>query len=127
MKSKILNLLLVITSLFGFLEWGNDNSSFLFQAEAEVFRKLFTNPTSIIHPFIMLPLFGQVLILVTLFQSNPSKTLTYIGIACLGLLLGLMFFIGIWDLHWKILFSTLPFFLTVFLVVRNFRKGEGFK
>ena len=127
MKSKILNLLLVITSLFGYLEWGKDNHTFLFQAEGEVFSQFFTNPGSVIHPFVLLPILGQVILVSTLFQTKPSKILTYTGIACLGLLLGLMFFIGIWDLHWKILFSTLPFFLTVFFVIRNFRKGEGLK
>jgi hypothetical protein len=114
--------MLIFTSLFGYLEWGKDSHSFLFQVEFEVFSQFFTNPASVPHPFILVPLFGQVLILVTLFQSNPSKILTYIGMACLGLLLGLMFFIGLWGFNFKILISTLPFTVTVILVIRNFSK-----
>ena len=53
MKSKILNLLLIVTSLFGYLEWGGNNSILLFQAEADIISKLFTDPTSVIHPFIL--------------------------------------------------------------------------
>ncbi len=32
MKSKILNFFLIITSLLGYLEWGGNSHSFLFQA-----------------------------------------------------------------------------------------------
>lgn len=33
MKGKIFNIILIITSLFGYLEWSGDSHSFLFQAE----------------------------------------------------------------------------------------------
>jgi hypothetical protein len=36
MKQKLLNLGLIITSLFGHLEWGKDHKMFLFQMEAEI-------------------------------------------------------------------------------------------
>ena len=39
MKSKIYNLLLILTSLVGYLEWGRKNHQFLFEAEAEIFTK----------------------------------------------------------------------------------------
>lgn len=119
MRAKLLNLLLIITSLFGFLEWGKGYYAFLFQAEYEVLRKLFTDTMSAVHPFTLLPLFGQILLLVTLFQKKTGKILTYIGIACLGLLLGLMFFIGILGMKFKIIISTLPFLVTAVTVIRK--------
>ncbi len=122
MKSKVLNLLLIITSLFGYLEWGKDNSSFLFQAEYEILNNLFNNPKSIIHPFILLPLFGQLLLMITVFQKIPSKILTITGIVCLGLLLGFMFFIGVLGLNLKILISTLPFLSTAIIVISSLKK-----
>ena len=82
MKSKILNLTLILTSLIGYLEWGQDMSMFLFQGELDVISKLFTDPLSVLHPFTLLPLLGQILLLITLFQKNPSKVLTYVGIYC---------------------------------------------
>lgn len=121
-KAKLLNLLLIITSLFGYLEWGQHNTSFLFQIEYEVLRNLFNDPKSVVHPFTILPLFGQVLLLITLFLKEPNKILTYVGIGCLGLLLGLMFFIGILGINYKILISTLPFILTSIIAVRNYRQ-----
>lgn len=122
MKTKILILLIIVTSLFGYLEWGKNNSSFLYAGEFEVFKKLFTDPGSIVNPFIIAPLIGQILLLVTLFQRLPNKYLTYSGIACLSLLLGLMTFIGIIDLNFKILISSLPFIITSFLSIRELRR-----
>lgn len=122
MKSKILNLLLVLTSLLGYLEWGKENKQFLFQAEAEIVAKLFNDPTSVIHPFTILPLAGQILLLITLFQKNPNKILTFIGIGGTGLLLGLMFIIGLISLNFKILCSTIPFLVIGYITIRHHLK-----
>ncbi len=121
-KRKILNSLAVLTSLFGYLEWGSGNSSFLFQAEWEVLRKLFSEPLAVIHPFTLLPLLGQILLLVTLFQKSPGKWLTYIGLACLGLLLLLITFIGAISLNYKIFLSTVPFIVAAIFAIREARK-----
>lgn len=123
MKGKILNFLAILTSLFGFLQWGKGNSMFLFQAEAEVISKLFISPVDVIHPLTILPLIGQVLLLVTIFQKEPSKIITLIGVCALGVLLGLMFVIGLIDLDIKALVSTIPFFITVFFVLRYHKKN----
>lgn len=120
-KVKLFNLLLILTSLLGYLEWGQGNSSFLFEAEAEVLVKLFSDPVSVFHPFTLLPMLGQLLLLITLFQKQPSKVLTYIGIGCLSLLLCFLFVIGLIGFHAKIFFSTLPFLIFAFITIRNFR------
>ena len=125
MKSKILNFLLIITSLLGFLEWGGNNHSFLFQAETELISKLFTAPTSAIHPFTMLPLLGQLALIVTLFQRRPNKTLTYISIGCLGILLGFMFVIGLMSINFKIILSTIPFLVVSILTIRHNKKNDN--
>lgn len=124
-RRKILALLLVVTSLFGYLEWGGGNHGFLFQAEYTVLAKLFTDPLEAVHPLTLIPLFGQMALLVTLIQKTPSKALIYLGIACLGLLLGLMFLIGIAGTNYKILGSTLPFMATAVAVVWNLRRSRG--
>ena len=121
-KSKLLNLLLILTSLIGFLEWGKGYKLFLFQVEAEIISKLFINPVSVIHPFTILPLTGQLVLLVTLFQKKPNKVLTFIGIGGLGVLLGLMFVIGLIALKFKILFSTIPFLVIAFLTIRYYSR-----
>ena len=122
MKGKILNTLLLISSLFGFLEWGQNHKMFLFQIEAEVFSKFLKDPYSLIHPFVILPLLGQVLLLITLFQRNPGKKLTYVGIGGIGILMALIFLVGCLNFNLKILFSTIPFLVIGYITIRYHRK-----
>ncbi|MBK8874308.1 MAG: hypothetical protein KBH11_07760 [Bacteroidia bacterium] len=84
MKPRILNLLLLLTSLIGYLEWGGNNHSFLFEIELEIIIKLFSRPFDVIHPLIVIPLIGQILLLATIIQRSPSNVLTYSGLAGLG-------------------------------------------
>ena len=107
--------------MFGYLEWGRDNAMFLFQGEAEILRRLFTDPMSVAHPFVLLPLFGQIILLISLLPSVPHRLLTYLGIAGLGLLLGLICFIGVITLNWKVFLSTLPFIFTAVFTIRSYR------
>jgi len=123
-KTKILNTFLILTSLAGYLEWGKDNEIFLFQAEGEILIKLINDPGSVIHPFTLLPMFGQILLLITLFQKNPGKKMTYIGLTCIGLLLVFMFVIGLISLNVKILLSTIPFMITAFITIRHHRRSQ---
>lgn len=123
-RRKTLNLLLVLTSLLGYLEWGTGNKMFLFQGELLIITKLFTNPESVIHPFILLPLFGQVLLIITLFQKQPGKFLTIIGLISTALLLTLLFIIGIMSLNYKILLSSIPFMATAVITTIQFRSKK---
>jgi len=124
MKTKVLNILLILTSLIDFLEWGKDQKQFLFQLEGEIINKFFSDPISVLHPFTLLPFFGQIMLLITLFQSVPSRIMTYIGITCLGLLLGFMFVIGLISLDFKILISTIPFLVTSFMTIKQLRSNR---
>jgi len=124
MKSKILNFLLILFSLFGYLEWSGNQHIFLFEAEIEIFSKLFINPKSVIHPFIILPIIAQFLLLITLFQNKPSKKITYISIFGLGLLVYFLLFVGLISLNYKIIISTIPFVLLSILTILHHRKQK---
>ncbi|GAB2813649.1 hypothetical protein [Ferruginibacter profundus] len=128
MKSKILNLLLILTSLLGFLQWGKGNKLFLLQAEAEIITKLFTHPLTVLHPLTILPLLAQILLLVTIFQKKVSTTLTYFGIGGLSMLLLLMFVIGVMSVNLEIIWSTLPFLAVAVYTIgyhRQIKKQHG--
>lgn len=125
MKNKVLNTLVILSSLFGYLEWGEQNSTFLFQAEYEVLKSLFTDISAVAHPLTLLPLLGQLLLLITLFQKKPSKALTYIGITCLSILLALMLVVGVMIFSVKIIVSVLPFFILVFLIIRTYKQQKS--
>ncbi|MFN4027875.1 MAG: hypothetical protein ACK4IZ_10550 [Flavobacterium sp.] len=124
MKSKLLNLLLIITSLLGYLEWGKDNATFLFEAELDIVKKLISNPQSALHPFTIIPLVAQLLLIITLFQKKPGAIITYIGLSGLTLLLGFMFLIGLMSWNVKILLSTVPFLVVAILTVIDRKKSQ---
>lgn len=119
---KVLLILLLISSLLGRMEWGGGQSMFLFQAEYDVFTKIFTSPREVLHPFILLPMAGQLLILFPVFQSIPSKVLVYTGIAGMTLLMGMLLFIALLELNWYMLVCVMPFFIVSIMVIRKFRK-----
>lgn len=121
-KGKLLNACLIVSSLVGYLEWGKGSKQFLFQAETEILLKVFTTPASAIHPFTLLPLLGQILLLVTLFQNKPGKVLTFMGMAGIGILLVFMFGVGLMTINIKIAASTLPFLVTGFFTIRYHKK-----
>lgn len=122
MRSKTLNMLLLITSLVGFLEWGGGNHSFLFQVEAELVSKIRFDPNTALHPLILLPFIGQIALLITLFQRTPNKMMTFFSIGCLGILLGSMFVIGLMSLNFKMAVSTIPFIWVAVLILKRPKK-----
>lgn len=114
-KRKILNALLIATSLIGYLEWGDDQSTYIFQAEWDILMKLGSQPREVLHPLIVLPLVGQILLAITLFQKHPSSLFTYLGRAGLGVLLIFIGVIGVAAKHWEVALSTLPFLLVLII------------
>jgi len=124
MKGKLLNLALVLTSLIGYLEWGSANRMFLFQGESLIISKLFIDPESVIHPFVLLPLFGQMLLITTLFQRRPAKWLTIIGMTSIAILLVLLFVIGVMSLNYRILLSSIPFLAAVVITTIQLRQNR---
>jgi hypothetical protein len=123
MRLKVLNLSVVLASLVGYLEWGGGHSVFLFQAEADLFAKALGDPAAVMHPFTVLPVLGQLLLVFTLFQKTPGKAVTYAGIGGVGLLLVLMFVIGVIDTNVRVLLSTVPFLVMAALTIRAHRSG----
>jgi hypothetical protein len=117
MKNRLLIVLLLITSLFVYLEWGGDNSSFLFKLEFDVLGKLISNPVSVLHPFVILPLLGQMLLLIALFFNSPGKWLLFAGIVFLSLLPAVILLVGLLSVNIKILLSLLPYLVVLILVV----------
>lgn len=124
MKAKLLNVALLLTSLFGYLEWGKGNEMFLFQIEWELITKLFTDPMSVLHPFTILPMLGQFLLAWTLIQDKVSKRLTFLGMSCIGILLLFMFVIGAVSLNVKILASTVPFLVLAGLTIKHYWRSN---
>jgi hypothetical protein len=119
---KFLNLLVLLSFQIGYLSWGTGKSLFVFQAEALLINKAMTNPFAVLHPFIVIPFLGQLLLIITLFQKKPSKAMTIIGVTCSGLLMLMLLFIGVAVPNFNILISALPFVTFGVLLLRIHKK-----
>ncbi len=126
MKGKRYNLGLILTSLLGYLEWGEDQSMFLFQGAYDVLVKLFTDPASVVHPITLLPLLGQIVLIISLFQKRPSLVLTIIGFVGLGALLLVILVVGLLNWNIKMILSTLLFWVAGGMMVRHHLKNRGY-
>ena len=108
-KLRLLTGLTLLSSFFGYLQWGQGRSAFLFQAEWTVLSMLFTHPMEAAHPFTLLPLAGQALLAAALFRKTPNRWLLYAGIGGIGLLLLVMLLVGVLARNPRIVLSTIPF------------------
>lgn len=120
MKLKIFLLAALVSSLFGYLEWGFNNASFLLEAEWALITKFWSAPKETLHPFTVIPFLGQLFLLIAFLQKEPIKALVFSGLSGLTLLLGFMLFIGLFGMNWKITLSVLPFLSFAYLIARHF-------
>jgi hypothetical protein len=124
MTNKMKVLFLIINSLFVYLSWGKESAAFLFQMEYEIISKLFTNPLSALHPFTIIPLLGQILLLISLFQKTPNVVLLKIGIGCLLFLIGFVMIVGLLSRRISIIVSTLPFITVALVTLKTLRTAK---
>lgn len=117
-KWNIIVLLLFLTSFIGYLEWG-ERKEFIFQMEFDILQKLVVNPTSIIHPLVVLPLIGQIILLLALFKTNTHKYLVLTGIFGIFLLFAMIFIVGVLSMKFKIMFSVVPFFILALIWLKT--------
>jgi hypothetical protein len=122
---KLLHLGLLISFQFGYLTWGTSHELFIYEGEYDILQKIGTSPANLIHPLILIPLLGQILLLFTLFQTNPSRRLGLLGMSCLSLLILLLFFIGISLPNYKMIGYSLPFLFMAFLTVKSHWKQKS--
>ena len=125
MKGKLYNLALLVTSLVGYHTWGKDQSAFIFEMERDLIKAFLNDPLSNLHPFTVLPLLGQALLLITLFRKEPGRRLSLIGIACLSLLLFLIFLIGLAAMRLWTILSLLPFVVLAVMAFRYYYAGAA--
>jgi hypothetical protein len=121
---KIKHVLLLLSSLFVYLEWGGEQSAFLFMTEAVVLKNLLTAPSENLHPMIVLPFIGQVLLLVNILKKEMSDGMAQWGLGLLSVLILFVTFIGIWTANIKIILSVIPFLVTATLLLREIHTSK---
>lgn len=117
-RKKVLNFLLILTSLIGYLEWPN-NHGFLFQLQYELLFGTARDIKNFLHPAILFPVTGELILIFTLFQKIPGRILTLTGTACLAVIMIILLIVGVASANIKIAGSTVPFFITGYIVLKN--------
>ena len=123
-RQKLINAGLLVSLLFCYLEWGTDQAYFLFQMEYEFFSTINEKLDSVSHPLILLPFIGQLLLLFTLFQKQPSRWLSLAGLICTALLVIMIALAGIFSMNIKMILLVLPYFIFCTFFFFNFRKPK---
>lgn len=126
MRLRFITSLLFIFSFLGYLEWGQDQSNFIYQAEWDIMIKAFNRPLSVLHPFILLPFTGQVLLFISVVMSRPHRKWLIAGIVLISILYVIILLIGLMELNFKMILSVFPFFgLSAYLVYLMGRHNPG--
>lgn len=101
-----------LSFFFCYLEWGTDQSAFVFEIAYQILFKQGDKASSFMHPLILGPFVGQLLILVALAQKQPRKGLVWAGIGLMGVLVFFVALAGVLGGNVKVVLSTLPFILS---------------
>lgn len=111
MSRRIINLVLIISFQFCYLQWPPNNSMFIFQVEHEIISKSENLISNITHPLIITGIFAQMMLILGILFSNFNKKWNSLGVILLGTIVLLILLVGILSLKFKIISSTIPYSL----------------
>ncbi len=123
-RRRWINGFLVLSSLVGYLRWGGGQNAFFLEIEAGILSELTNKPLDLLHPAIGMPFSGQILLLITLFQSVPNRVVSWLGFGLLSPLILFVLIISIAAGELEMMLSVLPylFFATLYITAWVFKK-----
>lgn len=119
---NILVIGLLISSLFCYLEWA-DQSTFLWEVEWMLLTNKASNG-SFTHPFILIPILGQLLLVIALFKKQSPFRFVFIGMAFISLLVLMILLVGLLSLNVKIIVSALPYLIFSVACIIYYKKSK---
>lgn len=122
---KVLNICLLLTSLVGYMEWGGGNHAFIFKLEFDLIFGSTHHSGSFLHPFVLIPLIGQLMLIWSVVQKIPGKVITFTGLICISLIMLMLLLIGIMTINIRMILSVMPFVITGVLVIWSMRKRSA--
>jgi len=108
-----------------YLEWPPDNSAFVAEMAYQILFQSDDQTDNLLHPMILLPLLGLLLVLYSALRKEPNKRVIFTAMALMGVLVLLLLAIGLMGGNAKIALSTLPFLGASVWCFRVFRKREA--
>lgn len=122
---RFINIGLLLAFSLCYMEWGQGNSSFVFQTQYMLLSERDKLWSSLTHPLIITGLIGQLLLLYCAFKSTPNRTINTIGILILSPVVLLTLLAGALSGNIKMIASTLPFLVLAVVYFLRFRKGNA--
>ena len=122
---RIIIVLLILSILFLYFEWGGNNKAFAFQMIGDIFS---SGKESLFHPLILLPLLGIIGLLYSLFKTNGSKKILWISILMPGVLVLLTLIVSLMSVNLKMAVAPVVFILlSVYLFIEQNRSRKDNK
>lgn len=113
---------LFISFFFCYLEWGKEESAFVYEIAYQVLFRTGDKVNTFSHPLVLLPFLGQLTVLVALFLKPPKKWMVITGVALMGTLVLMVLTAGALSQNWKIVLSTVPFTGSAVWSIWSFKK-----
>jgi hypothetical protein len=118
-KKQLLSAGLFISFFFGYLEWGNGNTAFVYEGFLEVISNAKRLESNFTHPLIVLPLIGQIIFLSGTFKKTLKNQWFVAALILTGLLFVMILLAGVLSMNLKIIISCLPYLLFASSMIRT--------
>jgi len=119
---RLLGFGLLLAFSLCYMEWGPDQSAFVFEAQYQIFTGPAGGIDTFTHPIVVGALIGQVLLLVYALKSMPRPLIAWVGVVILSPVVLLILIGNMLSGNMRPVVSVLPFMaLTAVL----WRKGRG--
>lgn len=115
---RTLHVLLALTPLICYLQWGGGHAATLAEIEWQILTTTKDSLQSLLHPFFLLPLLGQIALLVTAFTKKSPLIISIGGQVLLSLIVFMVALSGILTRNLLMLASAVPFIIVSVLFYR---------
>ena len=125
MTLRLINIGLILSFFTGYMEWGQGQTAFVFDAARTIFSEADNLLSSLTHPLIISGLAGLLILLYCAIRQEPWRRLNTIGILILSPVVLLILLSGALSGNIKSIASTLPFLglAVAYYVVRYKRRS----
>ncbi len=118
--NRLFALLCLFSTFIIYFEWGTDQQEFLIEMEGEVLLKSFEQPKSVLHPLIIFPLIGQLLLVYIAIYPQARRILPILALSLFGILVFFVLLAGVSGGNTKMILFALPFvFLSSWWLIKR--------
>ena len=107
-----------------YMEWGQDQSAFVFEAQYQIFTGPAGGIDTFTHPIVLGALAGQLLLLVYALRSTPRPLIAWVGVAILSPVVLLILVGNVLSGNVKPPASVLPFVALTIVLWRHGRRAR---